>query len=232
MELNYIHYEVTRLTFEPPPPLFDACGVPIRHKFDVMLSYNWGIQSFVRDVFMDFHMQNLKVWMDVWGGMQGNINDAMANAVESSSVIICFLTEKYMTSPNCCLELKYSLHTKKSIILILPRHPPLQVADWIQEATAGCPIYYLSSVNDLGKMVDGVSQINRIGEKVREFGMQSGGRVIEHAGPRELELKDLYEDALWEIALNEVFCLFLFCFICFFFKAKREERRERIGEKL
>ena len=74
LPFNYIHHEVTRMSFNPPKPLFDYRGVPIRQKFDVMLSYQWDIQSFVRDVYMDLDMRSFKAWMDIWGGMLGNIN--------------------------------------------------------------------------------------------------------------------------------------------------------------
>lgn len=74
LPFNYIHHEVTRMTFNPPKPLFDDRGVPIKQKFDVMLSYQWDIQSFVRNVYMDLDMRSFKAWMDIWGEMLGNIN--------------------------------------------------------------------------------------------------------------------------------------------------------------
>lgn len=74
LPFNYIHHDVTRMTFNPPKPLFDDRGVPVKQKFDVMLSYQWDIQSFVREVYMDLDIRSFKAWMDIWGGMLGNIN--------------------------------------------------------------------------------------------------------------------------------------------------------------
>lgn len=112
-----------------------SLGVPLRRKFDAMCSYQWSIQTFVRDFYMDLHMRSLEVWMDIWGGMQGNINEAMANAVECSTTVICFLTAKYQQSVNCCLELKYALSKGKPIIFIKVE-PKLSLLPWISEVVA------------------------------------------------------------------------------------------------
>ena len=45
-----MHYEITRMNFVPPKPLFDARGVPTNKKFDVMLSYQWDSQAMVRGI--------------------------------------------------------------------------------------------------------------------------------------------------------------------------------------
>ena len=84
---------------------------------------------------MDLHMRNLEVWMDIWGGMQGNINEAMANAVECSTAMVCFLTAKYQQSVNCCLELKYALSRGKPIIFIKVE-PKLSLLPWISDVVA------------------------------------------------------------------------------------------------
>jgi hypothetical protein len=39
------------------------------------------------------------------GGMQKDIYDSMASAVQGSAVVCCFMTAKYQASSNCKLEL-------------------------------------------------------------------------------------------------------------------------------
>jgi hypothetical protein len=68
LELHHQHYEVTRMDFNPPQPLFDNYGTPLRHTFDCMISYQWDKQELVRNVYMDLHMKSLKIWFDIWGG--------------------------------------------------------------------------------------------------------------------------------------------------------------------
>ena len=37
-----------------------------------MISYQWEKQDLVRHLYCDFHIRNLKIWFDIWGGMQGS----------------------------------------------------------------------------------------------------------------------------------------------------------------
>ncbi len=130
MDLRNGNYSPSFLPFTS-----SSSGVPVRRKFDTMCSYQWSIQNFVRDFYMDLHMRNLEVWMDIWGVMQGNINEAMANAVECSTTVICFLTAKYQQSVNCCLELKYALSKEKPIIFIKVE-PKLSLLPWVADVVA------------------------------------------------------------------------------------------------
>lgn len=41
----------------------------------VMLSYQWDIQDTVKHVFEGLKSMGIPVWMDIEGGMKGNIND-------------------------------------------------------------------------------------------------------------------------------------------------------------
>lgn len=121
----HTHYEVTRMELKPPP-VFDDQGQPLRKKFDCMISYQWDIQDFVRDIYMDFHMRSLITWFDIWGFMEENSYNAMATAIECSRVIVVFLTEKYQKSDNCALEFKYAVFCGKPFVFIL-NDPNLKV---------------------------------------------------------------------------------------------------------
>ena len=201
---NYIHHEVTRMTFNPPKPLFDDRGVPTKQKFDVMLSYQWDIQDFVRDVYMDLDMRNFKAWMDIWGGMVGNINSAMAAAVETSSVLLSFLTERYQQSVNCSLELKYAMARQKPIIFIKAERN-LVLRDWIQEAVSKSLVFEMYSIKDAGVMDNGVPRINRISEAIRKLVSWEARRVQvrEDVSEEVFQLQEQLEDALHQIHEEE-----------------------------
>ena len=214
LPFNYIHHEVTRMSFVPPKPLFDARGVPLRRTFDVMCSYQWDIQRFVRNFYMDLHMRNVEVWMDIWGGMQGNINESMANAVECSAVIICFLTEKYQKSVNCCLELKYALDRQKPIIFIKVE-PSLVLLPWISDVVARSQVFEMSSISDAGKKDDGIPRINRIAELTRVYVTKRPRRPIEDDVTEEVfARRDMLEDALYWIHHNQGTARFIKCGRC------------------
>lgn len=51
--------------------------------------------------------------------MHGNLLDAMADAIENSSIFLMCLTEKYKDSPSCRLECEYAYQRKKKIIPLL-----------------------------------------------------------------------------------------------------------------
>ena len=60
--MHYIHTEVTRLDFKPPIIHYDAFGVPMRVKYDCMISYQWDFQDLVRDMYTDLYTRSLKIW--------------------------------------------------------------------------------------------------------------------------------------------------------------------------
>ncbi|CAH1794498.1 unnamed protein product [Owenia fusiformis] len=166
--MAYIHHEITRMTFNPPEPLFDPRGVPIKQRFDVMLSYQWDIQTFVRDLYMDFSMRGMKTWLDIWGGMLGNIYDSMSNAVESSTCIMSFLTSKYLKSANCNIEIKYAIACRKPIVFCIVE-PGLTLPPWLEEVVSRSPVYELSSTSQFGIKDDGIPRINRVTETIRRL---------------------------------------------------------------
>ena len=48
----------------------------------VMLSYQWDHQKLVEEVYNALEAQGLPVWMDIKGGMKGNINDRYGSSPE------------------------------------------------------------------------------------------------------------------------------------------------------
>lgn len=48
----------------------------------VMLSYQWDNQSLVEKVYNTIRAQGIKAWMDIHGGVKGNINERLENVHE------------------------------------------------------------------------------------------------------------------------------------------------------
>ncbi|KAJ3209227.1 POC1 centriolar protein A, partial [Entophlyctis luteolus] len=97
----------------------------------VMLSYNWGVQTatgkydmqeLVKCIAAELKRSNLSVWMDVDLGidsgplMNGDILDKMADAVNQCQVFVAVVTPQYQVSPNCKHEFKYAATLQKSIV--------------------------------------------------------------------------------------------------------------------
>ncbi|CAF3486265.1 unnamed protein product [Rotaria sp. Silwood1] len=82
----------------------------------VMLSYQWDNKSTVLEIYNALTAQGYGVWMDVKGGMRENLQASMADGVENSWVVVCFLTQAYQDSKNCQAELTYAKEQRKSII--------------------------------------------------------------------------------------------------------------------
>ena len=61
----------------------------------VMLSYDWSVQELVKQIHDALQGQGFPVWMDITGGMQGNIYDSMAKGVDGAAVVVAFLSQKY-----------------------------------------------------------------------------------------------------------------------------------------
>jgi hypothetical protein len=193
------------MTFKPPKPLFNKNGMRIEQKFDIMLSYQWDIQDFVRDMYMELDMKTIKTWMDIWGGMQGNINEAMATAVENSTLMISFLTERYQKSINCNLELMYAKQHQKPIIFVKVE-PNLQLKDWIQEMVDKSVVFDMSSASHFGDKDRGVPKINRLAEAARNLVKWSATqpKQIRNDVSEEVHrLQNLLEDALFAQAEKE-----------------------------
>ncbi|GMF21272.1 unnamed protein product [Phytophthora fragariaefolia] len=133
--LSSIHYEVTRMSFCPPPAVLDSDGLPIVGlQLDAMFSYQWGSQRTVLDIHQQGQVFNLRAWFDVYGHMQGNVNSAMAAAVESVACMVVFLTKAYLASVNCRLEFAYAARCRKPMIFAFLEDPEtLELPGWITD---------------------------------------------------------------------------------------------------
>jgi len=131
--LSDIQYEVTRLGFVPPPAVLDEDGLPIVGlQLDAMFSYQWGSQRTVLGVHQQGQVHSLHAWFDVYGHMQGNVNSAMAAAVESVACMVVFLTKAYLGSVNCRLEFVYAARCRKPMVFAFLEDPEtLELPAWV-----------------------------------------------------------------------------------------------------
>lgn len=84
----------------------------------IMISYNWGDQHTMIKVKDRLKSAGFKVWMDI-ESMGGSTLQAMAEAVENSSVVLMCMCEQYKDSANCRTEAEYAFNLKKDIVPLI-----------------------------------------------------------------------------------------------------------------
>jgi len=84
----------------------------------IMISYTWKYQELAKKISKHLQDRNFKVWLDI-EQMSGSTLEAMADAVERSSVVIILFSETYKHSANCRREGEYVAALKKSFIPVL-----------------------------------------------------------------------------------------------------------------
>ena len=90
-----------------------------------MISYNWSSSKELALKINKYLIDNgFKTWIDD-EQMHSNILDKMAEAVESSELVLILVTNEYCESENCKDECNYAKNKKKIII-------PIKVTDWYE----------------------------------------------------------------------------------------------------
>ena len=84
----------------------------------VMISYQWANQDVLIEVKNRLKASGYRVWMDL-EQMGGSTLEAMAKAVENSSVVLVCVSQKYKESPNCRSEAEYAYQLRKDIIPLM-----------------------------------------------------------------------------------------------------------------
>ncbi|TDH16391.1 hypothetical protein EPR50_G00019320 [Perca flavescens] len=107
--------------------------MPTRH---VMLSYQWDDQALVKKIYNRLKEDGLPVWMDIEGGVTGNINDSMAAGVEAACVICPFMTPAYQASRSCKKELNYADSREVSVVPVMLAND-WEASEWLGLITAG-----------------------------------------------------------------------------------------------
>ncbi|CAF1290838.1 unnamed protein product [Adineta steineri] len=194
LAFNHIHHTITRMDIKAPPPILDEYGLPKRVQLDCMISYQWGNQTFVRTVYEDMLMREVKAWFDIYGSMQGNTNDAMATGVECAKVMLVFLSKSYVESTNCQLEFRYAVKRGKAFVIIRTQ-PNIQMEKWMTEAIQGFPQYNAFSYDDLERPINGVPTIDAIVQAIRTLAQAQPTETIDDCSAELFELRSLLDDA-------------------------------------
>jgi len=84
----------------------------------VMISYNWGHQHVALHLRDELKARGFKLWIDV-DHTQGDVIEAMAEAVEGAVAVVSIMTSAYKQSPNCQSELKYTNKLRKPIVPVV-----------------------------------------------------------------------------------------------------------------
>ena len=93
----------------------------------IMLSYCWGkrdaktgqydMQQTVIKVFRRLVKEHgLPVWLDIFGGMGGDVYESMGRGVRGAAVVVPFLSSAYDTSANGKRELKFACNLDKPLV--------------------------------------------------------------------------------------------------------------------
>ena len=105
--------------------LWELEGKTVRHSEriestgnHVMISYQWDSQKVLVELKNRLRASGYRVWMDL-EQIGGSTLDAMAKAVENSSVVLVCVLERYKESPNCRAEAKYAFQLRKEIIPLM-----------------------------------------------------------------------------------------------------------------
>jgi len=101
----------------------------------IMISYQWDSHELAKKVFAKLEGLGFDAWMDL-EDMSGNINEAMAEAVENAMVVVPFLSEKYQASKNCKKELNYTDSCDVDIVPCMIQ-PNFKAKGWLGLLTAG-----------------------------------------------------------------------------------------------
>ena len=86
----------------------------------MMFSYCWENKDNVKHIYdlLDAEFPNITKWIDI-NEMEGNIMEAMSDAVENSFVVIIFLSRAYLNSKNCKTESELVIGKQKKFLLVL-----------------------------------------------------------------------------------------------------------------
>ncbi|PAA90010.1 hypothetical protein BOX15_Mlig002835g1, partial [Macrostomum lignano] len=87
--------------------------------FHVMISYQHESKETVARIRDQLKQHRIKVWIDYEQMKDGSTLEAMAEAVENSSIVLMCMSRKYKDSNNCRLEAEYAHRNSKKLIPLL-----------------------------------------------------------------------------------------------------------------
>ncbi|XP_074655014.1 uncharacterized protein LOC141908741 [Tubulanus polymorphus] len=150
----------------------------------VMLSYQWDRQELVKRVFKGLKVRGINVWMDIEGGMSGDINESMAKGVDGAACVCCFMTNKYQDSKNCKRELTYADSQEKTIIPAMTE-PSWKATGWLGIITAGLLWIDFRNESNLDTRIDSLAKeiVHAGGNAVQSAISPESAAPVTHAKP-------------------------------------------------
>jgi hypothetical protein len=86
-----------------------------KNDLQIMISYNHKYKDYCKKINEELKRLGYKTWIDL-EKMSSNIIDGMANAIETSTVIIVCYSTEYKESSNCRAELEYAFSNGKKLV--------------------------------------------------------------------------------------------------------------------
>jgi hypothetical protein len=173
---------------EPTSPT--KSRLPLGHQQHIMLSYSWSknkphviaLGKKLRDLGYD-------VWRDeegsnIFPSMQGDIEDAMAEAIQKSYAMVVFVSQQYKESVNCRAEAKYARAREANGFLKLiyvmvdenyhTRSSPRAVDGWLGFMVGSDLWYPLWQMNQVEQTAGAIADL--VGENAKT-GIANGGAM-------------------------------------------------------
>lgn len=104
-------------------------------KFDVMISYSHKDKELCQKIHEQLIQNGYRVWVDV-KEMHGNLMEAMAQAIESSTIVILCISEDYQRNNYCRSEAQYAFKRQVKLIPVLAQKS-YQPDGWLGFLTFG-----------------------------------------------------------------------------------------------
>mmetsp|Transcript_6172 Transcript_6172/g.10091 ORF Transcript_6172/g.10091 Transcript_6172/m.10091 type:complete len:358 (-) Transcript_6172:49-1122(-) len=117
----------------------------------IMISYCWAHQEVIIEICQHLKAAGLTYWLDI-EQMHGEINDRMAEAIESCGVVIVGVSSKYKLSANCRMEAEYS-NTSGKVIIPLMMEKGYRANGWLGLLIAG-KLWYGVSPDDANRQAN------------------------------------------------------------------------------
>ena len=163
--------------------------------FQVMISYSWNDQSTVLKLKDMLAKHNIPYWIDV-ENMRGDVIDCMADAVESSTIVLCCISPSYVKSGPCRQEATFASSLNKPIIPV--RIEELQFKGWIGVLMSSM-LYY-----DVGPDLRNTQNVDALLSVIKEKYASRVPASVNSADslPKEMKYASIDEVGEWLIQNN------------------------------
>merc|ERR1712192_90684 len=90
------------------------------YEYDVFISYSWNYnKELVNELYRQLMNKEISVWKDDEGGMHGSTIRSMQYGIQRAKCVVIMVSDAYLQSANCQLELDYCFSQKKMKTVVL-----------------------------------------------------------------------------------------------------------------